>query len=538
MSLPGIGHILLAQQQKRRDSFTSLVDMDLHTLLNTNRAAAAGGFVHRNMQYEVPLPIAMNHDVATSNGHYTQNLYVPNGNNRIKSENGSERGVSPHTSEHSSRYSSQTPQNSVAYQQIAAQLTNGMRYPSPNQMQQNNNMPMLQHSYHPNTTQDQAYQTQAGATMGAVQQAVPQSTDQTAMDGGRASTGSSGLPKAFACSTCQKGFARRSDLARHERIHSGVRPHVCDHPGCGKQFIQRSALTVHSRVHTGEKPHMCERCGKPFSDSSSLARHRRIHSGKRPYKCPYADCQKTFTRRTTLTRHQNHHTGTIEESEAATAAALASRVQMSTNRSRGSDEEDGYSGDGKSPLPQQQDRAATGSPATGLNGMPQLQRQASDYYMNAMNGGMAAVPPHLRNEMQPSPRAQSPQQYAMPVSSNTPQSRPSLTSNPSSSAHLPQILEPPTTNVQQQTGSGNNSPHLNNNNNNPMNGWQSPHPGMPANAPQTTDYTYPDPNNHYGVGNVNTAQMYYQQQGVQRPHSTQPLDYQHQGQPMWAQHQQ
>jgi hypothetical protein len=47
-----------------------------------------------------------------------------------------------------------------------------------------------------------------------------------------------------------------------ERIHSGVRPHVCDHPGCNKQFIQRSALTVHTRVHTGEKPHMCERCGK------------------------------------------------------------------------------------------------------------------------------------------------------------------------------------------------------------------------------------------------------------------------------------
>lgn len=215
MSLPSIGHILLApQQQKRRDSFTSVVDMDLNTLLNTNRAAA--GVVNRNMQYEVPLPITMNHDMSNT-GHYAQqNLYVPTSNSRIKSENGSERGVSPHPSDHSSRYSSQTPQNNnVAYQQIAAQLQNGMRYPSPSQLPQQNGMSLLQHSYHPNATQDQTYQQQP-TQMGAVQTPVQQTqSDQTQTEGGRTSTGSSGLPKAFACSTCSKGFARRSDLARH-----------------------------------------------------------------------------------------------------------------------------------------------------------------------------------------------------------------------------------------------------------------------------------------------------------------------------------
>src|SRR3954464_11445121 len=85
---------------------------------------------------------------------------------------------------------------------------------------------------------------------------------------------------------------------------------------------------------------------KPFSDSSSLARHRRIHSGKRPYKCPYADCQKTFTRRTTLTRHQNHHTGTVEEAAAATAAALATRGGGSNRGGRQRSDGEQYSNNG------------------------------------------------------------------------------------------------------------------------------------------------------------------------------------------------
>jgi uncharacterized Zn-finger protein len=224
---------------------------------------------------------------------------------------------------------------------------------------------------------------------------------------------------------------------------------------------------------------------QPFSDSSSLARHRRTHSGKRPYKCPYADCQKTFTRRTTLTRHQNHHSGTIEEAAAATAAALAASSKTKLPQQTRS-EGDHLSNQG-SPMstPSPAQRTMSMSPSIDLSMANGMNRHVNDFHYLQQTG---PLPPHLRMG---SP-------VSTPSAGYTTALRP--TSHPTGYGR-PNTLEPTLEQHQGGQGSTGGSPHMT------AVTWQSPGQ-IPSPSQNAASYVYPDPDG-YPPNPAAMGQVYY-----------------------------
>jgi len=117
-----------------------------------------------------------------------------------------------------------------------------------------------------------------------------------------------GDKKVFRCliPDCGKTFKFKSEMKRHQTIHSGERPYVCSFPDCGKTFKRADALSNHFRIHSGKTPFDCPMsgCNLQFNTKSALRYHLLKHKGEKSFKCSHPGCGKAFLTFTQLKQHE------------------------------------------------------------------------------------------------------------------------------------------------------------------------------------------------------------------------------------------
>ena len=107
----------------------------------------------------------------------------------------------------------------------------------------------------------------------------------------------------FKCDICEKAFALKSQLKRHEKRHQG---YDCAYENCGYHALTWTSLRKHITVQH-RLVHKCDICDKTFSSHYSLLTHEKLHNGEK-LVCPFENCGRSYVKKSNLNIHFKTHT--------------------------------------------------------------------------------------------------------------------------------------------------------------------------------------------------------------------------------------
>ncbi|XP_055378722.1 zinc finger protein 54-like [Condylostylus longicornis] len=113
-------------------------------------------------------------------------------------------------------------------------------------------------------------------------------------------------PEPVMCDLCGKYLHWKFDLKSHMRRHYNIKTIRCEFAECEQMFANRSDLKKHLITHNPDiKPWQCEICSNSFSRKSTLVKHQKLHTGTKEYTCSI--CGKAFAQSPGLYMHMKSH---------------------------------------------------------------------------------------------------------------------------------------------------------------------------------------------------------------------------------------
>uniref|UniRef100_A0AC35FUK2 Uncharacterized protein n=1 Tax=Panagrolaimus sp. PS1159 TaxID=55785 RepID=A0AC35FUK2_9BILA len=113
---------------------------------------------------------------------------------------------------------------------------------------------------------------------------------------------SSKIPR-YKCPLCDFASPIRGTIRKHiHSIHTGETPYSCSL--CFMTFKVQSNLARHLRSHSQIKPYKCKSCGSEYADKKNMDAHIfRQHLKREPFRCPHNCPKAKFYREDSWKRH-------------------------------------------------------------------------------------------------------------------------------------------------------------------------------------------------------------------------------------------